>query len=54
MADRCPYCQGFRSPCTCTADCGTHASPVGPCPESDAGRELIAAYRREQEEADHA
>ncbi|HEY2638902.1 MAG TPA: hypothetical protein VGI66_03335 [Streptosporangiaceae bacterium] len=49
MAERepgCGYCAGYRTPCTCTADCGTSQSPVGPCPQSDEGKKIIEEYRR--------
>ena len=47
----CWYCQGARQPCTCTEDCGTTQSPIGPCPASEAGAAILASYRKETPDA---
>jgi hypothetical protein len=38
----CGYCLGYRESCWCETDCGTADSYIGPCPQSDAGRAVIA------------
>lgn len=46
----CGYCaHGWRSLCECTEDCGTDASPIGPCPLSPEGIEAIRLLREETE-----
>lgn len=47
----CDYCTGHRSPCTCTEDCGTTESPIGPCPESEEGKQAIKDWYKQYRHA---